>query len=402
MMAFFKSINRCDFVVIGWIMYMLMEAGVFIPYINNAQSILLRILIFISFYHFLRVIFTSKSKLPIYMKGLNALVCLFSVYGFLFILLDNHYVVRYTGLEVNRFSYLMNIYSSLLPIYTFYLYSQYNYINIRKINFWTVGFTLSAVLLFFAYRSQVLLHTRAVDITNNAGYFLVSVIPILALSNLKQYVRFVLLGLCIFFVVSSFKKGAIITGTVSAAMFLYHTVKSVSKQKRILYIVFAVILVYLFYDYLYNLFLDNDYFYSRIEQFFVERNAGERENLYSTFYNFFLSQDNIINILLGNGAYYTLQISDNFAHNDWLEIAVGQGLLGLIVYVNYWIATYRMAVKSNLPSNKSFAMLLIFVIYLLKTMFSMSYDAMNIFSTYVIGYCVYQINFNYGCRSEKE
>ena len=169
MMAFFKSINRCDFVVIGWILYMLMEAGVFIPYINNAQSILLRILIFISFYHFLRVIFTSKSKLPIYMKGLNALVCLFSVYGFLFILLDNHYVVRYTGLEVNRFSYLMNIYSSLLPIYTFYLYSQYNYINIRKINFWTVGFTFSAVLLFFAYRSQVLLHTRAVDITNNAG-----------------------------------------------------------------------------------------------------------------------------------------------------------------------------------------------------------------------------------------
>ena len=38
----------------------------------------------------------------------------------------------------------------------------------------------------------------------------------------------------------------------------------------------------------------------------------------------------------------------------------------------------------------------------LKTMFSMSYEAMNIFSTYVIGYCVCQINFNYGCRSEKE
>lgn len=129
----------------------------------------------------------------------------------------------------------------------------------------------------------------------------------------------------------------------------------------------------------------------------------ENERTYIVlFVIFFLSQDNIINILLGNGAYYTLQISDNFAHNDWLEIAVGQGLLGLIVYVNYWIATYRMAVKSNLPSNKSFAMLLIFVIYLLKTMFSMSYDAMNIFSTYVIGYCVCQINFNYGCRSEKE
>ena len=98
-----------------------------------------------------------------------------------------------------------------------------------------------------------------------------------------------------------------------------------------------------------------------------------------------------MHFLLGRGANGTLEIYYNYAHNDWLEIAVNQGLLGVIIYFVYWknmYATWKNA--TNVDAKAIIAMAII--VYFAKTLFSMSYGDMTYVFTSVLGYALANVN----------
>jgi hypothetical protein len=94
-----------------------------------------------------------------------------------------------------------------------------------------------------------------------------------------------------------------------------------------------------------------------------------------------------LQFLFGRGAWATLKVSDNFAHNDWLELGVNQGGVGVCLYVMYWIAFYTTAKGLGNGTVRN-ATMYVMLISFLMTMFSMSYDNMSIYATIVIGYCM--------------
>lgn len=91
---------------------------------------------------------------------------------------------------------------------------------------------------------------------------------------------------------------------------------------------------------------------------------------------------------MGAGATETVNIVGNFAHNDWLELLINQGLLGVLLYVVYWIAFFRNW-KLLRHDKELYAMMgCALLSCLIPSFFSMSYANMNMITTLVIGFCL--------------
>lgn len=131
----------------------------------------------------------------------------------------------------------------------------------------------------------------------------------------------------------------------------------------------------------------SDYFNSRI-QATLEGNSSHRDEMYSSLLRTFVYDTSLFQMLLGRGAWGTLTVSFNFAHNDWLEILTNQGLLGIIVFIYYWICFLKNCKDVNLPSESRICLYMLLLIYFMKTIFSMSYSDMSIYSTSVLALCL--------------
>ena len=186
-------------------------------------------------------------------------------------------------------------------------------------------------------------------------------------------------------IVAAMKRGAIICGAVCIVWFLAVNLKETKSNRRLLVLFFSVV-VFAALAYIYYYMLNSSaYFNYRIGQTESGDSSG-RDILYSTFFNHFINESNIMRFMFGYGANGTLKISFNFAHNDWLEIAINQGLIGLFIYLLYWIGlfiTWRRSSRQPLPFM---AIGMFLFIYFLSTLFSISYNNVTRFAAMVLGY----------------
>ena len=133
-------------------------------------------------------------------------------------------------------------------------------------------------------------------------------------------------------------------------------------------------------------FNNNEYLIYRFNQV-LEGNSSNRDIIYSNLWEHFIREDNFLKFVFGNGANATLAIGTNYAHNDWLEIAINNGILGLIVYLAFYMTLLNEVLKirnrSPLSSN---VILMSFIILLMTSFFSMSYSSVGLSIAIAIGY----------------
>lgn len=215
-----------------------------------------------------------------------------------------------------------------------------------------------------------------------------SCIPLLFLYR-SRLLQFACLSFITIFIILSMKRGAMITGFLSGIYFMLQTIRY-SKRRKVITIVCSVVfsvMVFYLYDYRMNI---SDYMMQRI-QTTLEGNSSGRDDLYSFFWAYFAEKTDVFHYLFGRGANGTLEIYHNYAHNDWLEIAINQGLLGIIIYAIYWVCFYRTWKHAVNTEAKSILFITI-VIFFIKTLFSMSYNDMTYVVTSVWGYALATVN----------
>ena len=118
-----------------------------------------------------------------------------------------------------------------------------------------------------------------------------------------------------------------------------------------------------------------------------------RDVVFSQLSSYFFNETSAWQFYLGSGANHTVAVAGNYAHNDWLELAVNQGCLGVLVYLIYWICMYKTWRHSkSLPTIYS-SLGALLIIYFLSTFFSMSYGSMSIYATLCMGYCLAQSEY---------
>ena len=382
------KLNRCDWFIIVWVLYYLQ--GVLFPSGGAISTGLLGINLLISIWCAIKV--WQMPHHPPYIKGLNLLVLMFSIYGFALILMSPstiHY--RMSGISMASYNYIKSIYLSILPIYAFYYFSIKGYLTAERLRWWAVVFCISCVISYYIYMQQAMdkllaSGSMAEETTNNAGYLFLSLIPIWVLFRKRPLLQYAGLAFCMAFILMGMKRGAIAIGSVVFLYLIWQIIRNARGNQRFIVILLTVVLAVAGVYFVIDMMMSSDYFLQRLEAT-KEGNSSGRDSLYSFFWTYFTEKADAIQYLFGRGANGTLEIYYNYAHNDWLEIAVNQGLLGIAVYAVYWkqfYSTWRQS--TNIEAKTILA--LVGIIYFAKTIFSMSYADMTYVCTSVLGYAL--------------
>lgn len=374
-----NKLNLADWYIIGWCVYFLQ--GALYPKGTIFSISLLATLLAVSFYYF--YIANRNYNLPLFFRGLNLLLIMFSIYGVIYIVTNDAQVHSYTAdVDLNTRDYLIQIYLSLLPVYSFYIFTEEKYITSKRLTRWVWGFFF-VVYLNYQSRYDILRHSRGR--VNNNGYMYVALLPVFThiKNNILQYI---LLLYSLYYIIVSAKRGAILIGIIALAYFIYKSVKNAPRQKKLKLtsIVFVFIVLGISaYIYRYN---HSHLLQKRVAQT-ESGDTSNRENLYGFFLQHFYNERSYINLLFGNGADATVMMYENRAHNDWYEILINNGLVGIALYIWYWICFAYCWLKSK-SKESTWIIGLVFIIYFTKTFFSMSYNAMEFYTTCMLGYAL--------------
>lgn len=316
------------------------------------------------------------------------LMFLFTIYGFILVLMGPstlYYPI--SGKSMPSYNYIKSIYLSLLPIYPFYYYTKKGFLTAEHLRIWGVIF-LASVTLSYIRMQRVALEALidADETTNNSGYLFLSCLPLLVLYRKKPLIQFACLAFVIAFIVMSMKRGAIAIGLVCVVYFMLQSIRNSKGKTRILFMLLSIGICICAVFFFTHEMTTSDYMMKRIDDTLAGNSSG-RDNLYSSFWKYFTEQADFKHYLIGRGANGTLEIYYNYAHNDWLEIAVNQGILGVVVYAFYWLCFYKTwKHATNIDAKTILA--LTALIFFAKTMFSMSYADMSYVSTSVLGYAL--------------
>ena len=378
----YKLFNQCNFYIFLWCLYYLQ--GTLYASGSIISQAILAILLVMSICN--AYIVNRHYKLPIFFKGLNVLIAMFTIYGIAIIvsgekLMTNNYTI------LANHEYLKAIYISLLPIYSAYLYTIKGQLTKKSISIWIFFWILVATSQYYRNEREALEQyiSNRTEITNNSGYLFLALLPSLVVFNKKPIIQFPLLLYCISFVVMGMKRGAIIIGLIIFCYFIYRTYKTSSRKNRKYIITFSFLVIFLATSFIMKMMAESDYFNQRIEQT-LEGNSSGRDDIYGGLINHFLDETNALNFFFGNGAQATLKVHGAFAHNDWLEILINQGIIGVLIFIYFFICFAKTWLKSRYNHSVFSGIGMILAIIFLRTLFSMSYSDLDLYLTISLGF----------------
>lgn len=352
-----------------------------------SQSILMILLIW-SIYVFLLVNRSYKS-IPSFLKCLSVFIAILSVYGLVLIISGKDlYVTEDLYVRVSNFDYIKNIFISLLPIYVFYHYTRFDIITESHVRFMTIVLLIITILNFYHRRDLLIAEsvTGREDFTLNVGYSFLRILPMFFFFHKKTTLQHFLFIICLAFIVLCVKRGAIIISVFCYLLFLIYNIRSGRLRKKSSGILLSIISLLCIGYFVADTMANNEYFMHRIEQT-IEGDSSNRDEIYTTFASHFLSEQNLFDFLFGHGANSTLEIGRNFAHNDWLEIAINNGLIVVIVYIIFYISLFRSwGTVKNYSIEYSYSFLMSWIIMFISSFFSMSYTSVGLPIAIVIGF----------------
>ena len=364
-----------------------MGSGVLFQGGGILSQALMFVIVLLSFWNLFYALL--KYRLPVFLKAVIGLVFYFSIYGFIPIMKGETFLVgAIDNYEVPSYNYLKLIYMSLLPIFPFYVYAKKRYLTEKVLSRWFYVF-LIIVLIQYVRNIQTAMLVSGIDggeFTNNISYSLLALFPMMLFLRMGLIRKYLILGLLFLLILYGMKRGAIIIALITLIWYIYRTFKTSSKKIRIKFVVIFCLFVALISLFTVKLYHNSSYFQYRIEQT-VDGDASGRDLILENLLNYFETETTSVQKLLGLGANATLKLGDNYAHNDWVEILINQGFLGVIIYLIYWIMLYYS--WKSLDKNTVFYTIIgmVFLNIFLSSFFSMSYASYSLYTAICIGYC---------------
>lgn len=228
-------------------------------------------------------------------------------------------------------------------------------------------------ILQFIY-SQITIQTHLNSdkgITNNSAYWFVCLLPFLPIIlERKPFTTLILFLISIFFIITGAKRGAIVCLCTASlfSLFFYFRHKTIS-FRLIIILTLSILSIIAFTLYLYS---TNEYLQMRF-QTTNETGIGTREIAYKALFTHWQTDDNLFTSILGNGTAQTVAVWGNYAHNDWLELLIDNGILGVTFYACLFLSLFIQIYRSSMPFAEKWAAYLCLIIWGLKSFFSMGY-----------------------------
>lgn len=334
-----------------------------------------------------------NTKMPKVLKSYLAFIVVLSFYGLILYLSHETIIVKASGSKTGGSQFLEAILFSNLPIFSSYYLSKKDYYSESHFKIWVfVLFALSIVR--FYYHQDIVLSSKIGgefedEMTNNEAYLFVALIPMLCLFEKQRIIQYVGMGVCFLFLLMGMKRGAILTGTVEIMAFLYLTFRQGTRKTKNR-VVFITALLFVLVYYIFQRMLFTSEYFAYKYNMTLEGYTSSRDVILEQIMNYFRTDMTTLDMLFGRGALATVKMFVNYAHNDWLELMVNHGLLGVSLFFIFFIYLLIACRKAkDLQIKKSLT--LIFIAFFLPTLFSMSYSCLSFSLACYFGYSVSKI-----------
>lgn len=336
----------------------------------------------------------KNGKMNRYLKALNRLFIMFMVYGFILIISYSELKVEFQYQSQPTYWFIEEMMKSILPVFAFYYYAERGSYTKPVLRMWLIVFLVISVYIYMMKASEE--HFTLLDLSEDQtvksfAYIIVAILPGIAVFNGNKLVQASIILVAILFSVIGMKRGAILVSGTCFLWYLYQNMRKSSTWSKIFLAILALVIVLLSFN-LFGFMADNNVFFSDRIDATLEGSSSGRDRIAQGFLDYYFNKANIFQQLFGSGAYATIRVGYNFAHNDWLETLICEGLFGVVMFLSYWYNTIRTTIKSKWNREAFLAISLFVIIYLLKTFFSMSINDMSIMSTLFVGYYLSILN----------
>lgn len=325
-----------------------------------------------------------------FLKSINLLVLMFTLYWIYYILFGPTYKIysSWPPTSLSKVNYIKHIYLSILPFYVIYFYAQKGVLTKKVLFSYTIIIFVSSCIAYISFYmggSTFEESDLTNGYTNNEGYKFAVLLPLFFI--IKKW-RTPLMIISLILIILSLKRGAIVIGCFCFIAVLWSSMKNNKGLKKIgtiiaslLIVVGASISLIWFYE-------ENKGFKNRIDITLDGYSSG-RDEIAKSIVNSYINNQSEVAQIIGEGADATVGIAGNYAHNDWLEILINQGILGVIVYLIFFISWYKSwrNLRHYCPRNVSDAFIVIFIAFAMKTLFSMGYTSFGLATSLIISYC---------------
>lgn len=328
-------------------------------------------------------------QMPKMFNTMSLLLLMFAIYG-IFMMVSGAQIFRsfdhfqYTGAR-----YITSTFSSLCPIFFAYLFSRSGVLQEKhlKVLFWVFFVVCVARYLGYANaRALASQYDTGGMTTNNLAYDFLGLLPMVYVFRKKPVIQYIVLLTILAFIIYSVKRGAILIGLISVGYFVIKNMNAGRKTatSKLVYVVLAVFAVAVAFNFIDYMMSTNDYFNTRIDAT-LEGDSSARDEYYVFFLKYLGSLESIPKLLFGGGAFYTVSLLGNLAHNDWLEILICNGIVGAIIYLVFWVQFFKTTRMSR-NSDVYLPLMLLFISMFLKTFFSMSYASTPLYASFYLGF----------------
>ena len=248
------------------------------------------------------------------------------------------------------------------------------------------------ILQFYINKASILLITGKdpENIVNNMAYSFVFLIPFLFFLKNRKITSLIVASIIMIFIIQGAKRGAVVTGIASMSFFLFYQFTNINKKHRIKSIVVTlmgiIVIVFLGID-----FIEKNQFLVQRMQSISEGNSSGRDIIYSNLFNAWSNSNNPITLLFGFGFGKTILLSGTgtWAHNDWLELLINFGFLGVLVYLTLFLSSVMLLFNENWSKDKKLLLLSIMSIWFITSMISMNYMASDsLYQSIALGYII--------------
>ncbi len=383
--------NPCNYYTLGWLLYFMQ--GTLYPYGSLFTKVLLVLLLGYSLFF---VVINIKLFDSLFFRVLLTIVFVYLLYTLLYYSSGESFI--HNGIVKGKFESFKTICLSIFPVLCYYGYGCKGYLTISWFKLGAIVLLVLSISSFYSEQATRLASaieegsTRE-EFTINAGYRFAAIIPILVLMNSKQWYKYLLFSIAFLFTLFAMKRGAIVVCVLSSAIFMWHSLIKGKGASKIGVFVFIIISLALFAYGVSYLLENSDYFNYRLQQT-MEGDSSDRDVLYSNMIEHFRSESSFFRFCFGYGIDGTGRLFGNGAHNDWIELAIDMGLLGLFVYFIYWVLFYKTWRSSRSIENVCTALGIILLSEFLKSFFSFSINDFPIQQAPALGYCLAAVELN--------
>lgn len=388
-----KYFNSCTLYILLWALYSLQ--GTLYASGSIISQGLLAIIMLLSFYYVF-IVNTQYKVLPGFLRVLNVFLLMLTAYGVVLMLSGTTIYKDFALSEsVSNTFFLKTVYMSLLPIYAFYHFGKTKLLTgdiIRHISLFLLFVT---TISFIRNQNEMLAEammegSSSEEFTNNIAYNFLGLLPLAFFWHKKPLIQYLFATYIFVFIIAGMKRGAIAVGAICFLWFIYRTWKVARGKQRVLITVLTIVIAIVGAKYIADFYAASEYFQYRMKQT-AEGESSGRDIIYSTLWNHFINETSFLKILFGNGALQTITIAGLLAHNDWLEILTCHGVVGVFIYILYFIALIKHWLRSK-HNNLVYNILgMTIIIMFASTLFSMSYNSLSLATTICLGYCLAQI-----------